>query len=286
MRLATFRADKRVSYGVVVEGGIFDAGYRLAKRFPDLKSVFAGNGLADIEDLARDQKANVLDGDFEYLPPIPNPAKIILAGVNYEPHRIEMGRQKGEYCMLFSRFPDTLVGHLQPIIRPMASTRLDYEGELAVIIGRTGRRISRGEALQYVAGYTCFNDASVRDFQGHTTQVIAGKNFPRTGGFGPWIVTVDEIPDPRKLTLQTRLNGKVMQEGKLAELTFDIPDLIEYVSRWTTLQAGDVISTGTPGGVGVARKPPIFMRHGDEVEVDISGIGILRNPVQDEMDRR
>jgi 2-keto-4-pentenoate hydratase/2-oxohepta-3-ene-1,7-dioic acid hydratase in catechol pathway len=286
MRLATFRTDKRVSYGVVVEGGIFDAGYRVNKRLPDLKSVFAANALTDIEDLAKDQKANVLDGDFEYLPPIPNPSKIILAGVNYEPHRIEMGRQKGEYCMLFSRFPDTLVGHDQPIVRPQASARLDYEGELAVIVGRAGRRIPRGEALGYVAGYACFNDASVRDFQGHSTQVIAGKNFPATGSFGPWLVTADAIPDPRKLTLQTRLNGKVMQEGKLSELTFDIPTLIEYISRWTMLQPGDVISTGTPGGVGVARKPPIFMRHNDLVEVDISGIGVLRNRVQDEVEKR
>ncbi|MSO65843.1 MAG: FAA hydrolase family protein [Alphaproteobacteria bacterium] len=286
MRLATFRTDKRVSYGVVMEGGVFDVGWRLSKRLPDLASVFASEGMADVEDLVRDQRPNVPFAELEFLPVIPNPAKIILAGVNYEPHRLEMGRPKGEYCMLFQRFTNTLVGHDQAIVRPLASTRLDYEGELAVIIGRPARRVSRAEAMQYVAGYACFNDASVRDFQAHTTQVIAGKNFPATGGFGPWMVTADEIPDPRKLKLQTRLNGKVMQEGNISELTFSISDLIEYITRWTMLMPGDVISTGTPGGVGVARKPPVFLRHGDVVEVDIAGVGVLRNPIQDEVDKR
>ncbi len=168
---------------------------------------------------------------------------------------------------------------MQPIIRPRASENLDFEGELAVIVGKGGRHISKEAALQHVAGYSIYNDASVRDWQRHTTQYTPGKNFPSTGGFGPWMVTADEIPDSTKLHLTTRLNGEVVQDSGLDDLRFSIPEIISYISIFTELVPGDVIITGTPKGVGAARKPPLWMKPGDSVEVEISSIGTLRNPI-------
>jgi 2-keto-4-pentenoate hydratase/2-oxohepta-3-ene-1,7-dioic acid hydratase in catechol pathway len=181
--------------------------------------------------------------------------------------------------VLFVRFGDSIVGHERPILKPRESEQLDYEGELAVVIGRRARRVGRDRALDYVAGYSCFNDGSVRDYQRHSQQFTPGKNFHASGSFGPWLVTTDEIADPRKLTLTTRLNGAVMQHESVGELCFDVPQLIEYCSTWAQLEPGDVIVTGTPGGVGAGRKPPVWMKPGDTVEVEITGIGTLRNPV-------
>jgi len=220
--------------------------------------------------------------EVEFLPVIPNADKIICAGLNYEAHRIEMGREKEKYVTLFARFPDTIVGHNQPLIRPAASGRYDFEGEIAIVIGRPARNVTREAALDCVAGYTCFMDGSVRDYQYHTGQYMPGKNFLLSGAMGPWLVTADSVGDPRKMALTTRVNGKVMQEGVLGDLTFPVAEIIEYVSRWTKLMPGDVISTGTPGGVGNARKPPVYLRAGDVVEVQVSGVGTLRNAVRDE----
>ena len=206
-------------------------------------------------------------------------AKLLCVGINYMPHIKEMGRERPERPVLFVRFGDSIVGHGQPLLKPRESEQFDYEGELAVVIGKRARRVSRERALDYVAGYSCFNDGSVRDYQRHSPQFTPGKNFHASGAFGPWLVTADEIPDPRKLTLTTRLNGAVMQHESVGELCFDVPQLIEYCSTWTQLEPGDVIVTGTPGGVGAGRKPPVWMKPGDTVEVEISGIGTLRNPV-------
>lgn len=282
MRLISFRKGDRVSYGAVTGDGIVDVGWRLGKRLPDLKAVLAQGALDSVAQVVATVKPTLKTDEVEFLPVIPNPDKIICAGLNYEAHRIEMDRPKDKYVTLFARYPDTVVGHNQPITRPNASVRYDYEGEVAVVIGRSVRNVSRDHALDCVAGYTCFMDGSVRDFQNHTSQFTPGKNFPQTGAMGPWLVTPDEVGDPRKMMLTTRVSGKVMQEGVLSDLTFPVAEIIEYVSRWTRLQPGDVISTGTPGGVGNARKPPVYLRAGDAVEVQVSGVGTLRNVVRDE----
>ena len=217
-----------------------------------------------------------------FQPVVADPGKILCVGVNYVAHRSETGRSESKYPVIFTRFAESQVGHLQAILRPPESVALDYEGELAVIIGAAGRRIGRADAGRHIAGYACYNDATVRDWQRHTHQFTPGKNFPTTGAFGPWMVTADEIADVGRLTLRTRLNGETVQEASVADLIFDVPELIAYISTFTQLQPGDVIVTGTPGGVGDRRTPPLYMRAGDRVEVEIDGIGILANPVVDE----
>lgn len=210
-----------------------------------------------------------------------NQRKILCVGVNYRPHIEEMGREIPEYPVVFVRFESSLVGDGEPVIRPGVSEQFDFEGELAVIIGKPARHVSRENALDFVAGYCCFLDGSVRDWQRHTGQFTAGKNFDRSGAIGP-MVPAAEIGDPAVLELITRVNGEVMQRGCVSDLVFDIPILLEYCSTFTELRPGDVIATGTPGGVGAARKPPVWLKDGDLVEVEISGLGVLSNPVQDE----
>ena len=217
------------------------------------------------------------------LPPILKPSKILCVGLNYDDHLEESGLKKPEYPEIFARFATSLIGHGEPILRPNESLTLDYEAELAVVINRKGRRIRRDRALEYVAGYSLFNDATIRDFQLRTPQWTMGKNFDATGAFGPWLVTPDALPPGAGgLRIQGRLNGKVMQDTRTDRLIFGVPELIEMISVAMSLEPGDVIITGTPGGVGAARKPPVFMRQGDVFEVEIDGIGILSNPVQDE----
>jgi 2-keto-4-pentenoate hydratase/2-oxohepta-3-ene-1,7-dioic acid hydratase in catechol pathway len=217
--------------------------------------------------------------EVKLLPPILTPAKIFCIGVNYDDHRIETGRAKVDYPTVFTRFADTQVPHDGTLIRPLASEEFDFEGELAVIIGKGGRRIAEAEALSHVAGYACYNDGSVRDWQNRTSQFTPGKNFPATGGFGPWLVTADEIPDPQALTLTTRLNGEVVQQASTRLMIFSVAAVIAYLSEFTALSPGDVIATGTPAGVGAKRSPPLWMKDGDVVEVEIERIGTLRNRV-------
>ncbi len=207
--------------------------------------------------------------------------KILCVGVNYRPHIEEMGRDIPDYPVVFVRFPGSLVGDGEPLIRPRVSEQFDFEGELAVVIGKTARHVPKSDAYDFIAGYCCFMDGSVRDWQRHTGQFTAGKNFERSGAIGP-LVSAAHIEDPETLHLTTRVNGKVMQEGRIADLVFDIPTLVAYCSTFTELQPGDIIATGTPGGVGAARKPPVWLRDGDLVEVEISCLGVLRNPVRDE----
>jgi acylpyruvate hydrolase len=216
------------------------------------------------------------------LPPVPKPPKIICVGLNYDDHLEESGLKKPVYPEIFARFATSLIAHGEPIRRPPESSALDYEAELAVVIGRRGRRIQPDRALDHVAGYSLFNDATIRDFQLRTPQWTMGKNFDATGAFGPWLVTPDALPSgARKLRIQGRLNGRVMQDANTDQLIFGVSALIEMISVAMTLEPGDVIITGTPGGVGVARKPPVFMQPGDVFEVEIEELGVLSNPIQD-----
>ncbi|HEX6999725.1 MAG TPA: fumarylacetoacetate hydrolase family protein [Gammaproteobacteria bacterium] len=279
MRLISFEHDGTASYGLAVAGGVIDAGKRLRGEFPGLRDVLragAVNVLRGMQGLPADHAL----ADVDLLPPIPDAAaKFLCVGVNYLPHIREMGRERPAHPVIFVRFASSLVGHDRPLVRPALSEQYDFEGELAVVIGRRAHRVSREDALSYVAGYSCFNDGSVRDFQRHSVQWTPGKNFLASGAFGPWLVTSDEQPDLSRLRLRTLLNGEVMQDESVGELCFDVPRLIEYCSSWTALEPGDVIATGTPGGVGAARQPPVWMKPGDVVEVDIAGVGVLRNTV-------
>jgi 2-keto-4-pentenoate hydratase/2-oxohepta-3-ene-1,7-dioic acid hydratase in catechol pathway len=286
MRLASFLLDGRPAHGLVVDDMVYPAPPALAARYPDLAAVLAAGATAELAGQARQQPGLAADR-VRFLPVIPSPRKIICVGVNYLAHIREMGREPPAYPTLFVRYPDSLVGHGEVLRRPRESTHYDYEGELAIVIGRPARRVAAAEALASVAGYTCLLDGSVRDWQNHTTQFIPGKNFPATGSCGPWLVTTDEIPDPSRLHIETRINGQVMQSAPTSDLCFDVRRIVEYVSAFTPLSPGDVIATGTPSGVGFARKPPRWLVPGDVVEVSITGsggpgIGTLRNVVADE----
>ena len=217
------------------------------------------------------------------LPPVPVPPKILCVGLNYDDHLEESGLKKPAYPEIFGRFATSLIAHQEPIRRPRESTALDYEAELAVVIGKPGRRISQEQALDHVAGYSLFNDATVRDFQLRTPQWTMGKNFDGTGSFGPWLVTPDAVPPGASgLRIQGRLNGRVMQDARTDQLIFGVPALIAMISVAMSLERGDVIITGTPDGVGAARKPPVYMQPSDVFEVEIEGLGVLTNPVQDD----
>lgn len=279
MRIASVKINGRATYGVIDNDVIKVANAAALSRHADLRSAIAAVGVAELPSLLSDSYPL---SEVTYLPVIPNPDKIFCIGINYASHIAETGRPLPDRPVVFMRYANSQVAAGQPIIRPLDSEQLDYEGELAVVIGRAGRRIAASDALSYVAGYACYNDGSVRDFQRHSSQFGPGKNFPCTGGFGPWLVTTDEIPDPSALTLQTRLNGQVMQEAPISDLVFDVPALIAYCSTFTELVPGDVIVTGTTGGVGLFRNPPVWMKDGDVVEVEISGIGTLVNPVRAE----
>ena len=281
MKLATVRIAGRQTWGLVEQDGLRDLGALLAGQLPDLKSAIANGALGDLAALATQAKTYPL-AEIEWLPVIPNPDKILCIGLNYEMHRKETGRTEVDNPTVFARFANSQTGHLADIVRPRVSQDLDFEGELAVIIGKPGRYIGKANAFGHVAGYACYNDGSVRDFQRHTHQFTPGKNFPGTGAFGPWMVTPDELGELSGLRLQTRLNGAVVQEATIGDMIFDIPRQIEYCSSFTRLEPGDVIATGTPGGVGAKRNPPLWMRPGDVVEVEIDRVGTLRNGIADE----
>ncbi|WP_445147209.1 fumarylacetoacetate hydrolase family protein [Dyella sp. Tek66A03] len=283
MRIANFEREGLA--GIAGDDGL---GWR---GFSENEAGFPGTlveliqGGADLLQVGRSLlAANALELDVaRFLPPVPNPAKILCVGLNYSDHLKETGLDKPAYPEIFARFATSLIGHHEPIRRPRESSALDFEAELAVVIGRGGRRIHRDKALEHIAGYSLFNDATLRDFQFRTPQWTLGKNFDGTGAFGPWLVTPDALPAGASgLRIQGRLNGRVMQQSSTDLLIFDVPVLIETISTAISLEPGDVIITGTPGGVGAARKPPVFMQPGDVFEVEIEKIGILSNPVQDE----
>ena len=284
MKFVSFTADSWSSYGIAHDRGIFDLGVRLGDIVPDLKTYIEARERGLLAPVPSTSAADYRSDEVTYDPVIPLPGKIICVGLNYEEHRVETGRPESSHPSLFTRFADTLIGHRAPIIRPSVSSALDYEGELAVVIGREGFRVPRDKALDIVAGYACFNEGTLRDWQRHTHQFTPGKNFPNTGAFGPELVTPDEIGRFSDLRIETRLNGSVMQSAKLGDMIFSVPHIIEYVTAFTPLSPGDVIATGTPGGVGFKREPPLYMKPGDVVEVTIERVGHLVNDVRDESD--
>jgi 2-keto-4-pentenoate hydratase/2-oxohepta-3-ene-1,7-dioic acid hydratase in catechol pathway len=282
MKFATFKANGSTTWGVIDGEEAVDLGTVLQGRYPDLKSAIVANALHEAAEGTGNAKRYPLSA-IEWLPVIPNPDKILCVGLNYEMHRKETGRAEVENPTIFTRFANSQTGHLASIIRPHVSHELDFEGELAIIIGKGGRYIPKAEAWDHIAGYACYNDGSVRDFQRHTHQFTPGKNFPDTGAFGPWMMTPDELGELGPLRIQTRVNGQVVQDATFEQMIFDIPRIIEYCSSFTRLEPGDVIATGTPGGVGAKRNPPLWLKPGDTVEVEIDRLGTLRNGIADEV---
>jgi 2-keto-4-pentenoate hydratase/2-oxohepta-3-ene-1,7-dioic acid hydratase in catechol pathway len=280
MKLASYIASGKAAFGVVTDGGVVTMNGCLRSGAATLREALDAGALDEIRDAVTGAKPGHKLSEIRFLPVIPNPQKILCAGINYRSHAAEVGRELPKQPSMFIRFTDTLVGHDGEMIRPRLSVNFDFEGELAVIIGRGGRYIPKERALEHVAGYTCFVDGSVRDYQKFS--VTSGKNFPGTGPLGPWMVTTDEIPDPTKLTLMTRLNGKEVQRSGTDLLIYSIPHIVAFCSDFTTLAPGDVIATGTPEGVGHRRNPQLFMKAGDVLEVEITGIGTLRTRIVDE----
>lgn len=281
MRLISFEKNGRTGFGAVKGDDVVDLTGKIGGA-TDLMGVLAADALDAVRAHVASAAPDFPLASCRLLPVIPQPSKIICVGINYVAHAAEAGRTVGKHPVIFHRFADTLVAAGAPLIRPKVSDQLDYEGELAVVIGRGGGHISEADAMSHVAGYTGFQDATPRDWQFHTHQYGMGKNFRGTGGLGPWLVTADEILDYRKIELRTVLNGKELQHGTLDQLAFDVPALISYVSKALDWRPGDILATGTPSGVGFKRTPPVFMKAGDRVDVVISQIGTLSNPVVDE----
>ncbi len=282
MKLASYRSGSLDGYGIVTGQGVVDLTRRLGTKYPDLRALLAAGALPEAQQAGAGAAPDYQITDLHLLPVITNPDKIICVGLNYEEHRVESGRDKTDNPVLFVRFANSQIGANQPMLRPRESTHFDYEAEIAVIIGKGGRRISEQDSWSHIAGYSCYNDGSIRDWQRHTSQFTAGKNFPGTGAFGPWMVTADEIPPDTVMTLSGRLNGREVQRATSEQMIFKIPALIRYISAFTELLAGDVIVSGTPGGVGAKRTPPLWMKPGDTVEIEIDKVGVLRNTIAED----
>ena len=281
MKLISYHRDGKACFGAVVDDGVIELSGRIAA--PDLASLVAdAQQLQQAKDVVAKGRPDCKLASVDLDPVIPNPRKVVCVGINYVKHAEEAGRKVGDYPVIFQRYSETVLAHGKPLLRPKASTHFDFEAELAVVIGKGGSHIDPANAMEHVAGYTCFNDASVRDWQFHTHQYGMGKNFRATGAVGPWLVTADEIPEYRNLTIQGVLNGQIMQEGKLSELAFDVPALIAYISQALPWHPGDILATGTPSGIGFKRTPPVFLKDGDTFDVVVPGVGTLSNPVVDE----
>lgn len=283
MRYLSFNAQGRDSYGVITDKGIVDLGSRFRDSYPTLKSLISAGFPQEVTSVAQGP-VDLSESDIEYLPTIPDATNVWCLALNYVEHHDEVqnaGRvqELPKQPALFMRSIDSLVGHDQSLLHPGVSEQFDYEGELGVIIGKTGRNVSEADALKYVAGYTIVNDGSVRDWQFHTRQISPGKNFYRSGSVGPWMVRADQIPDPHNLRIKTTLNGEVLQNGTTADMVHNINKFISYLSTITLLHPGDILATGTPSGVGFSRKPPVWMNVGDVCEISIDQVGVLRNRV-------
>lgn len=282
MRFITFKKSAEIGLAVSVEGGAFHGLLSSDKTFPGPLDRLITNGSSAL----REAGAMLAGGPLidleavEFLPPLLRADKIICIGLNYVDHSVESGFKPPEYPAVFARFNTTLVGHNSPIVRPKASEQLDFEGELVAVVGQSGRHIARAAALEHIAGYSLFNDASIRDFQFKSGQWTMGKNFDSTGAFGPQFITADELPPGcRGLQFETRLNGILVQKASINDLIFDVASLVSLLSDAFTLHPGDLIVTGTPGGVGLARKPPLWMKPGDVCTVSSKELGELRNPI-------
>ena len=280
MRLVTYEHGGRGSFGVLVAtaGGdaVIDAA-GLVAGCHSILDVLAADGLSALREASADRTPDLALAEVTLLPVVPNPGKILCVGVNYRSHLEEAGRAEQGKPTVFLRFADSQLGAGQDVQIAREVSKFDYEGEVAVVVGRAGRRIPADRAAEHIAGYACYNDFSARDWQRHSGQWTPGKNFPGSGAFGPWLLTADEVADPKALVLQTLVNGDVRQHASLADLIFSIPELIAYLSTFTALAPGDVIVTGTPGGVGLFRDPPSFLNPGDVVEVRVDGMGSLVN---------
>ncbi|OZI43829.1 fumarylacetoacetate hydrolase family protein [Bordetella genomosp. 5] len=281
MKLQRFLLEGKPAWGIR-EG---DEIRLMTDRWPDLAGAL-GAGHEALAEAARAPAPTLAIADLAWLPPVESCSKILCVGLNYGKHVREAGRELPAHPSIFPRYADSFVGHGAAAWRPHVSERLDFEAELAVVIGRGGRHIAERDAMSHVGAYTCMAENSVRDFQKHSAQVTPGKNFERSGALGPWLVTADEIADPARLRVRSFLNGEPMQDGSVSDLIFSIPALIAYISSFTALAPGDVIATGTPEGVGATRLPPRFLRDGDVFEVDITGVGRLSHAVMDEPPRR
>jgi acylpyruvate hydrolase len=285
MRFAAFKSGDKEGLAVAGPSGEFHGLLDGQEAFPGSLGLIVPQGREAL-DAAAGLLANGPQIDLDQvilLPPLSAPGKIICVGLNYVDHSIESGFKVPDYPTIFTRFTSSLIGCGAAIIRPKVSTQLDYEGEMVAVIGAGGRHIPEQDALKHVLGYSIFNDASVRDYQRKSPQWTIGKNFDSTGAFGPYLVTADELPPGANgLHIQTRLNGAVVQDASTSDMVFSIARLISILSEAITLSPGDIIVSGTPAGVGMARNPPLFMKHGDVCEIEIEGIGILRNPVEDE----
>lgn len=282
MKLISYQYDGKASYGAVVGDRVVDLGAVYGERAPDLKAFIAADLFSEAVAKSAVDKITRPLAEVRFLPVIPNPGKIFCVGLNYGEHIRETGREVTEKPVIFLRVADSQLAHGENIVRPRVSERLDYEGEIAIVIGKGGRHICETDAWSHIAGYSCYNDGSVRDWQMHTSQWGPGKNFWKTGAFGPWMVTADEIAPGQKMTLVTRLNGQELQRAATDMMVHSIPRQIAYLSAFLPLEAGDVIVTGTPGGVGNKRNPQIFMKPGDVCEIEVDVIGVLRNGVRDE----
>lgn len=276
MRYVSFQTPSGSSYGAIEGSQVVELASAVA---PTLRSRLLNGPLPSVPEVRTSGGRRLPLAELTLLPPITDPDKIICVGLNYRSHAAETGLAIPDHPSLFVRFRGSQVGHGRPIVRPSASLQFDYEAELAVIIGRAGRHVPVAAALEYVAGYSCFAENSVRDWQRHAPQITPGKNFHSSGAFGPWLATPDELPTLSQVEVIGRLNGRVVQRDSVGGLIFPIPELIAYISSFTELLPGDVISTGTPAGVGVARTPPVFMQPGDVLEVEVTGVGVLRNTV-------
>jgi 2-keto-4-pentenoate hydratase/2-oxohepta-3-ene-1,7-dioic acid hydratase in catechol pathway len=283
MKLLSFRRDGQESWGAVSAGGIIDLGARLRPRFPTLQRLIAADGLQEAAAWVAREAPDVAESEIEFLPPIGDPDKIIALQLNYRAHIEELRAARIDiaipdaYPSFFMRPKGSHVGHRQSIVKPPESNKFDFEGELAVIIGRRCRRVPREAALAVVAGYACYNEGSMRDWQMRAPQLGSGKMWERSGGFGPWIATSEEIGDPANLRLRTFVNGELRQDAAVSDLLFDVPFLISYLSAITSLDPGDVIVTGTPGRIGGLMQR--FLSPGDRVDVEISRVGRLTNQV-------
>lgn len=284
MKLVSFSRLGSCGFGAVTDAGVIDLTGKLAPEVTTLKQAITSDLVSLAGDFIQDRAVDFCLSDITFLPVIPDPAKILCVGLNYKKHQAETGRPDVDHPTIFTRYADSQVGHHQPLIKPESTDRFDYEGELAIIIGRGGRKISKEDALSHIAGFACYNEGSVRNWQRHTSQFVPGKTFPGTGGFGPWMVTSDEVGDYTQLPIETRLNGEVMQKATLADLIFPLSEVINYISSFTPLSPGDVIVTGTPGGVGDRRQPPVYMQPGDIVEIDCGTVGTLVNTIIAEND--
>jgi len=278
MRLLSFATDGREWFGALSGDGVVTLNDKIGQ--PSLRAALNVGALDAMRSAASGSKPDRRLSDIEFLPVIPQPNKILCAGVNYQAHAAEVSRELPKQPSMFIRFSDTLVGHGGAMIRPKLSDNFDYEGELALIIGKPCRHVAPELALDHVAGYTIFVDGSVRDYQKFS--VTSGKNFPGTGPLGPWLVTADEIPDPGELTLATRLNGQEVQHATTDQLIYSVSQIVAFCSDFTALSPGDIIATGTPEGVGMHRTPPLWMKPGDTLEVEITAIGTLRAHVVEE----